>query len=145
MQGLNYIPQNPFPKAPMLCLGDRRVCPFSRPRWNTRSLQSRSFLKACPSLPLPRRPAPPASAGLHSLGPATLPSSTGSQPLSLISRKGRQTKGRVGCGWPCAPPLPPEWTCHFLLCVGVSSRPVCELQSHSLAGLATTCQGSCYS
>lgn len=66
MQGLNYIPQSPFFQAPMLCLGDGRVCSFSRPRWNTCSLWYRSFLKACPSLSLPHMPAPPAKAGLHS-------------------------------------------------------------------------------
>lgn len=32
-----------------------------------------------------------------------------------------------------------------LLCAKVSSRPICELWTHSFPGLATTCQGSCYS
>lgn len=31
-------------------------------------------------------------------------------------------------------PLPPEWTCHWLLRAGTSSRPDRELRSHSLQG-----------
>lgn len=50
MRGLNYIPQSPFPMVPMLWLGDGRVCPFSRPRWNMCSSPYRSFLKAGPYL-----------------------------------------------------------------------------------------------
>lgn len=62
-----------------------------------------------------------------------------------VSHQRQERRGQGERELAVHPPLPPERTCPLLLCVAVSSRPVCELRSHSLAGLATTCQGSYYS
>lgn len=131
--GLNYTPS----LGSLRCDGGLGGCPFSRPNGTPCSQQHRSFLRTWPGALLP--PLPTLL--------AVLPRSSYSQPLSLTSREsGRPRTERTVAG-PAATP-PPRWTCRLLLCAGVSLRPVCELHSHSshsLAGLATTCWGSCYS